>query len=178
MSACTCPKCGRQFAAGFGSHAIKCRLTAEEIFWSNVAKAGPTDCWPWKAATHRDGYGRANTKTGMRIAHRVAYELAKGTFNGLDVCHTCDNRICCNPAHLFLGTHQENMHDARLKRRNPQILFSDDQIREIRGLITGRHGELKEIAARFGCKPTTIWQIKDRRSYKHVKDNAPDRGRA
>ena len=94
-------------------------------FWIKVNKsAGPNACWPFKGAKHRDGYGRAHTvlngKNVIKIAHRLAYEFAKGPFDAkLDVLHYCDNRICCNPAHLWLGTHLENMLDMRSKGRGP-----------------------------------------------------------
>lgn len=166
-----CSKCNKTFhitPGAFGSHFNNCHNDPVEMFWRNVQKG--EGCWPWTAAKHRDGYGRANVKhKGIKIAHRMAWEYTHGTVPaGMDVCHTCDNRICCNPAHLYLGTHAENMWDMRRKGRNPQVLFSDDQIRAIRSKLTGRRGELAEIAKEYGCSPTTIWQIKDGRSYAHV----------
>ena len=65
-----------------------------------------------------DGYGRINTESGVRNAHRVAWELAYGPVPaGLEVCHTCDNRACCYIGHLFLGTHAANVRDMVAKGR-------------------------------------------------------------
>jgi hypothetical protein len=83
----------------------------ENRFWEKVDMQGPDDCWEWTASTDRDGYGKF--KAGkMYQAHRIAYYLATNEDPG-DLCvrHTCDNPPCCNPAHLRLGTNDDNAHD-------------------------------------------------------------------
>ena len=75
-------------------------------------------CILWTGAVARRGYGKLRVKNRVTAAHRVAYELAHGPVPpGMFVCHRCDVPSCINPAHLFAGTHQQNMDDMTAKRR-------------------------------------------------------------
>jgi len=94
-------------------------------FWAMVDKsAGPDGCWTWTGTLNRGGYatahfgGRYERKVTAR-AHRVAWLLEHGAWPPADmfVCHRCDVRHCVNPAHLFLGTNQDNMDDMNAKGR-------------------------------------------------------------
>ena len=82
-------------------------------FWVKVAMGQPNECWPWQAYRDRkSGYGKFTTKYPVNVAaHRYAYATVHGDPGELIVRHTCDNRRCCNPAHLVIGTHQDNMDD-------------------------------------------------------------------
>jgi len=86
-------------------------------FWEKTYQQ-ETGCWIWLASVTNIGYGRFWLHGRMLSAHRVAYELTHGAIpDGRFVLHNCDNCLCVNPAHLYLGTHQQNMADMRERNR-------------------------------------------------------------
>lgn len=107
------------------------RVPIEQRFWTKVNKTAT--CWLWTAATIR-GYGQiagiVSGKPRPVYAHRVSWELSKGAIPvGLEVLHHCDVPLCVRPDHLFLGTQQQNLTDAREKGRL-------DETRPRRGVLT------------------------------------------
>lgn len=96
------------------------RGTLAERFWARVAVGSHDECWLWQGPLLASGYGAIGTGTGSEIqsTHRVSYELTYGPISaGLFVLHRCDVRACVNPAHLFLGTAQDNVSDMIAKGR-------------------------------------------------------------
>lgn len=98
----------------------------EERLWTKVRRSDDADCWPFTGNRMPRGYGRivvGSRSQGNRrtlLAHRAAWELTNGPIpDGMAICHKCDNPSCCNPSHLFLGTHLDNMRDASQKNRMP-----------------------------------------------------------
>lgn len=101
---------------------IEVRLAGQ--LYRNVDRSGgPDACWPWKRRIRRDGYGDIWARSiGEQLAHRVAWFVAHGPIpDGLCVLHRCDNKPCCNPRHLFLGTQLDNMHDMIAKGRRAKL---------------------------------------------------------
>lgn len=144
------------------------RMSLAQRFDPKVDRsAGTHGCHEWRASTTVHGYGKicAGGRRGSTLhAHRVAWELAYGPVpSGLYVCHRCDNRLCCNPAHLFLGSAQDNTSDAKAKgrlatgERHGHSVLSARQAIEIRccvGVITQR-----ALAAIYGVSQTAISRI-------------------
>jgi hypothetical protein len=145
-------------------------------FWAKVEKTG--GCWLWTAALSDRGYGRFALDGKNRHAHRIAYELTFGTIlDGLFVCHSCDNRRCVNPAHLWLGTLAENNADRDAKGRHGDTAargersghskLTEQDVLTIRQLAAEgvRH---RAIARRYGVNPSQISLIVRRINWKHI----------
>lgn len=146
-------------------------MNLEKRFWSKVDIKGEDDCWNWKAAILNTGYGQIRINNRGVLAHRVAYQLFYGNFSDeLLMCHKCDNRACCNPKHLFLGTIQDNNRDMLEKGRNAKGIkmgsnkLSEKEIKEIRNSPNSQ----TRLAIEYGVNQSTIQRIKSFIYWKHI----------
>lgn len=105
-------------------------MNTAETLWAKVDIGEPDACWPWKGFKNAQGYGRTWISDKGYYAHRVIFDLAnpgvitreapKDRHGTGFLRHSCDNPSCCNPAHLSIGTHVENMHDKKVRGRAPK----------------------------------------------------------
>lgn len=148
------------------------RGTAKERLAHYTTVDPKTGCHVWHGALQGRGYGQATDDNGRGIgAHRLAYQEFVGPIpKGLSVCHTCDNRACTNPKHLFLGTPLDNTLDAKAKERHPHgethgcARLRAEDVRVIRKSSLTQ----VELAKLFGVRQAHISRIICRQSWAHV----------
>lgn len=152
-----------------------------ESFWNRVNEL-PNGCWEWSGACNNTGYGTVAWNGKVFTAHRVAAYL-NGLVSSMSapehsrdpthVLHKCDNRKCCNPAHFFLGSFTDNMHDAYNKKRKTQpqgehhanAKLTKEQVMEIRSRYM--QGELQvPLAKEFNVSQRCISLIVRGETYK------------
>jgi hypothetical protein len=131
-------------------------------FWQLVDKTD--SCWNYTGWLDRDGYGIFSGIKKQYRAHRYSAELAGYDIKGKVVCHSCDNRRCVNPSHLFVGTQQDNLKDMVAKQRHyhgrPRkkgiYKLTPDNIEEIKTSTLSA----VDLAKKFGVHKTSIYRIK------------------
>lgn len=135
-------------------------------------------CWGWKGYHDKDGYAQITGYNGKKAipikAHRISYEIYNGKIpEGFRVCHTCDNPICTNPDHLWLGTAKENSQDGVKKGRisrgedRPLAKLKENDVLEIRKLLL--LGVTKaNLSRKYGVSFMAISLIGQGKTWKHV----------
>lgn len=166
--------------------------TDKTRFLAKFKQGSPDECWEWKGAKITSGYGLAWAERKKITAHRLSYQIFKGEIpKSLCVCHACDNPLCVNPNHLWLGTHKDNMQDCFKKgklnksnksknkgqkcffwdkhlnigEKNNNAKLTEEQVR----IIRSSNLKLKELAKIYETTTSAIWQVKKFKTWKHIK---------
>lgn len=135
-----------------------------------------TNCWIWDKTKDFDGYGVLKHRNKYFKIHRFFFEFFKGKIPiSYSVLHSCDNRSCCNPDHLFLGNQIDNVNDMVSKKRNRGAKgegnkcskLKNENIDEIRRLYS-LGISYKKISLMFGVNSSTIGKVIRRENWKHV----------
>ena len=139
-----------------------------ETFFSRVDTTGGDDsCWPWRGARNREGYGFLKVNKRIYLAHRVAFFVDHGHWPIPCACHHCDTPSCCNPNHLFAGSHGDNARDRASKGRGGRYKLTAEDVRTIRRRYEEGSTQ-RSLAIEYGLYPGTVSDIVHRRLWKHV----------
>lgn len=185
MDKCSIGSCGaRVYSSGLCSrHYNRLRTTGttddgpraraplDVRLWKHVRRRGPNECWPWIGKSRIKGYGiiKLDGTRAKTLAHRAAWMLANGAipqsdnWHGTVIRHKCNNRLCCNPAHLEPGTQADNVADmwsangprgnAKLSERDITAIRSDSR-------------SSRQLAPLYGVSDAHIRSIRNRRCWK------------
>lgn len=150
-------------------------------FWGRVSIGEPDECWDWRAGGNSSGYGMFFYGGRMEYVHRLAWEFANKQIipEGMYVLHSCDRKLCCNPAHLRVGTPADNMRDMAERGRSTRgeqhnmCKLTEANVREIREMAASGQTQ-SSIAERFGVTQPQISRIVTGRRWGHLEESTSD----
>lgn len=147
-------------------------------FWAVVERREGA-CWQWRGRVQTNGYGVVDVARRKQArAHRFAWELTNGPIPaGRMVLHECDNKLCVNPSHLFLGDATANMRDMARKGRHGRAKLTADTVRVIRARRASGES-LAVLAGEFGVTQSCISCVARRLVWAHVDPPNGDETRA
>ncbi|HNZ67149.1 MAG TPA: HNH endonuclease signature motif containing protein [Planctomycetota bacterium] len=154
-------------------------LTDKNIknFWKKVDKKGEDECWEWTACKNKYNYGQFQINYKMYLSHRISWILENGDIpENYCICHSCDNPLCCNPNHLFLGTHKDNIADRDKKGRqairngikNGRHILTEKEVLEIRQKYIPYKYSQQKLADEYGVCNQLVSCIINNKIWKHI----------
>ena len=145
-------------------------------FWTKTRQVGL--CIEWIAGCGVDGYGKFSICHKTYRAHRIAYFLYYGVDPKELVLHHCDNPICVNPQHLFVGTQKDNIHDMDTKGRGNRVkligeesgraILSEEDVVQIRQIKILTRELARQLATHYGVSESCIDHAWRGRTWKHL----------
>ena len=148
--------------AKFNFHTLELFKTYEsENFWRKVDVGSIEECWVHQNRPNRSGHTSTKFRPfGNFYNHRIAWSLTYGLIpEGLLVLHKCNNPACCNPYHLYLGTHKSNTEDSLKVGTFNRLKFQDGEIERILIMLEEGYTQ-KHIASVVGCSQAYVSQLK------------------
>ncbi len=150
-------------------------------FWAKVERGSSAQCWEWQSTRSNKGYGKFEFNGRQIGSHRVAWAISQGISpddipEGVMILHNCDNRLCCNPSHIFSGSHADNMADMAAKgrgkgkppihkgERHHAVKLSEDQVRMVRSSPLSA----PKLAPLLGVSEWAIYDIRSNRTWRDL----------
>lgn len=153
-------------------------LTSRQINTLLSKRSFRDSCWEWAGCLARNGYGFIRLWKSTQYVHRISFLHFKGSIpTGLEVCHTCDNRKCYNPEHLYVGTRSDNMQDAvrRGRHRAGSCRGEDSPVSKLTSsMVEGIRKRRLEglgytaLSREFGISRSQAFRIVKGESWRHI----------
>jgi hypothetical protein len=150
-----------------------------ERFWAKVTIAQADECWLWTRATNEKGYGIFGIGKRTYRAHRVAWVSVKQQIlsDDLELCHTCNVRVCMNTHHMYEGTHVQNLGDMWLSgngslppiwkgESNSAAKLNEVQVEEIRALYREHEATQDQLAALYGISQAMVSNVINHKNWR------------